>query len=79
MTPYMSKYSTYVGFRDHPHRLRHTFAHQFLKDTGNDLVALAQILAHSNLNTTSIYTQRTAGQLASTVDQVVYLGRFVLS
>jgi len=47
-------------------------AHQFLQDTGNDIVALAQILGHENLNTTARYTQRTQQQLAEAAERVSY-------
>lgn len=57
------KYSALVGVRIHPHVLRHTMAKQFLADTGNDLVSLAQILGHENLQTTSRYSQRSEAQL----------------
>jgi integrase/recombinase XerC len=67
-----NKYAVLIGVKLHPHLLRHTFSHQFLADNGNDLVALAQILGHENLNTTARYSKRTADQLAETTDRVNY-------
>lgn len=66
------KYGSLLGFKLHPHLLRHSMAHQFLDDTGNDLVSLAQILGHQNINTTAIYTKRTQVQLAAAVDNLTY-------
>ena len=66
------KYGSLLGFKLHPHLLRHSMAHQFLDDTGNDLVSLAQILGHQNINTTAIYTKRTQDQLAAAVDNLTY-------
>ena len=66
------KYSTLIGARLHPHVFRHTMAKQFLVDNGNDLVSLAQILGHENLQTTSRYSQRSGEQLAEGVERLSY-------
>lgn len=66
------KYSAFCGFKIHPHILRHTMAHQFLSNNSNDLVSLAQVLGHENLNTTSRYTLRTQQQLGEASDNLSY-------
>ncbi|HMP57733.1 MAG TPA: tyrosine-type recombinase/integrase [Gemmatales bacterium] len=66
------KYSAITGIDLHPHLLRHTYAHQFLADNQNDLVALAQILGHESLNTTARYTKRTEQQLGEAADRLNY-------
>ena len=67
-----NKYSCICGFKIHPHLLRHTMAHQFLKDTNNDLVALSQILGHENLNTSKLYSLRNGCDLAEIAEKLSY-------
>jgi integrase/recombinase XerC len=66
------KYSALIGVRLHPHLFRHTMAKRFLADNGNDLVSLAQILGHENLQATSRYSQRNEEQLAEGVERLSY-------
>ncbi len=55
-----------------PHRLRHTFAYEYLRQNNNDLVALADILGHESLNTTRHYTRRRREDLQTGVERVRY-------
>jgi len=66
------KYSAFIGVHVHPHLLRHTMAHQYLADNPGDLVGLAQILGHQNLNTTRRYVEQTEQQLAEAAERLSY-------
>lgn len=65
ITRIVTKYGAAAGVKVSPHTLRHCFAYQFLKVSSNDLVALADLLGHANLNTSRHYTRR---QLSDLVD-----------
>ena len=46
----------------HPHQLRHTFA-CYMLNAGMELSSVSQLLGHSNINTTRIYTQASTNNL----------------
>ena len=72
MRALLDKYGCIIGVKLFPHLMRHTMAHEFLADNNNDLVVLAQILGHENLNTTARYTKRTEQQLGEATDRLDY-------
>jgi len=50
------QYSETLGFKVSPHTLRHTFAAN-LAEKGMDFTCIQELLGHSNINSTRIYTR----------------------
>jgi site-specific recombinase XerD len=54
-----------------PHTLRHTFCTNLLRSGKVDIVTVAQIAGHSDISTTSIYTQPNGTDMQNAVDGLV--------
>lgn len=54
----------------HPHSFRHYFAKQFLKHK-NDITLLGDLLGHSDISTTAIYTRMTSEEQQKQINNIV--------
>ncbi|EKD66382.1 MAG: phage integrase family protein [uncultured bacterium (gcode 4)] len=66
----IEKYSLYSQVKVTPHLLRHTFSYNYLEVNKSDIVWLSQILWHSSIETTAIYTQNRLEDLQERVEMV---------
>jgi len=68
----VTKYAKHADLKISPHTLRHTFAFTFLEQNANDLIGLANILGHENIQTTRIYTQKRLQDLQQSSERIRY-------
>lgn len=54
----------------HPHSFRHFFAKQFLKNN-NNITLLGDLLGHSDISTTAIYTRMTSEEQKEQINKIV--------
>lgn len=54
----------------YPHSFRHYFAKTFIKNSG-DLSLLGDLLGHSNLSTTALYTRKTSEEQMNAVNEII--------
>ncbi len=70
----LRRYATKYGINPdvvHPHSFRHRYALNFLKRKPKEIIALADIMGHSSINTTRIYTRLTSNEQYCLINSVV--------
>lgn len=68
----VKKYAAKAGLDIHCHTLRHTFAMNYLRTNPSGLQPLSQLLGHSSLDITSIYTQHRIEELEEGIERMTY-------
>lgn len=68
----IAKYGKRAGLKLHPHMLRHTYAATYMQCTNSDLVGLGQLLGHSSVRATQIYTQQRMEDLEAKIERMAY-------
>ncbi len=67
----VTKYANQAGIEDaSPHVLRHTFATLLLREHKTDLVTVADLLGHENVNTTARYARSTEADRQAAVEKL---------
>jgi site-specific recombinase XerD len=66
----VKKYGQRAGLTISPHTLRHTFGTRLVRTSGIDLVTVAAMMGHESLDTTAIYSQPTAEDMANAVEKL---------
>lgn len=68
----VKKYSELAGLEGiTPHSLRHTFCTNLLRSGAVDIVTVASLAGHSDISTTSIYTQPNGRDMEQAVESLV--------
>jgi site-specific recombinase XerD len=66
----VKRYGQRAGLSISPHTLRHTFGTRLVRASGIDLVTVASLMGHESLDTTALYTQPTAEDMAEAVESL---------
>jgi site-specific recombinase XerD len=66
----VNQYAKRAGIECSPHVLRHTFATRLVREFGVDLVTVADMLGHDNVNTTARYARSNETDRQAAVDRL---------